>query len=639
MEIRTPIVAILVLGILIFIYLRKTIPQLSSSRVFFAFLMLAFINVLSEIIECYVFIYLGGAFNVLRRVVQNFYIGTILAAIYAITIYFYSKVTIKRTVSARISAILAIPMIMGFISILFGKASYGRTARGFYYNYGPLTDICYYIGFVQLFAIFVGLILLRHRLKKEEFGALLFGIIVWIVLSIHQFVFKGTQVSSIAMMVMALVVYLTIENPKELFEKSIPNVKNKDAFTMLLLEKYGIGKNFYIMSVIFTGKTSVQTAADRAELYRIQADVADIIFRRLSLDAYLSNWNTLSFVDSSPEKVEEFMNIVNNYKVDDSNYKLTFAFIDALSCAGDASKALQILAYVSGEYIFKQSAPNLVIDESVVDKMIYRNTIEDVVRQSVREQAFEVYYQPILSVADGRFSSAEALVRLRRPNTESYISPEDFIPIAEKCGLIQQIDDLVFEKVCSFIARENLSSYGIKTIEVNLSGNEVVDYQAYDRLSRKMEKYHIPPKFINFEITETSYISNDDAFQENVRKLKEVGSTFSMDDFGSGYSNLLEILKMDYILVKLDKEFVWSCLDKEKPENMRMLQYTINFLKDYGLHILAEGVETLEQAQTLIDSGVEYLQGFYYSRPVPEDEYVEFLKVQKGISKPFLKGE
>ena len=394
-----------------------------------------------------------------------------------------------------------------------------------------------------------------------------------------------------------------------------------------------------MVSVIFTGQTSVQTAANRDELYKLQANVAELVQDKLDVDGYLSNWNTLSFVVVSPEKIEEFMTIINNYKVDGGNYKLTFAVIDALKCAKDANEALQILTYVSGEYIYKQSAPNLVIDESVIDKMRYRNTIEDVVRESVRNKAFEVYYQPILSVKDGAFSSAEALVRLKRPDSANYISPEDFIPIAEKCGLIQQIDDLVFEKVCSFIAKENISSFGVKTIEVNLSGNEVVDNQAFERLSRKMEKYHIPPKFINFEITETAYINNDEAFRENVRRLKEMGSTFSMDDFGSGYSNLLEILKMDYILVKMDKEFIWNCLDKERPENLKMLQYTINFLKEYGLHILAEGVETMEQAKILIDNGVEYLQGFYYSRPIPEKEYIEFLNTQKGLFEPSMKGE
>ena len=89
----------------------------------------------------------------------------------------------------------------------------------------------------------------------------------------------------------------------------------------------------------------------------------------------------------------------------------------------------------------------------------------------------------------------------------------------------------------------------------------------------------------------------------------------------------------------MDKEFVWQCLDKDKPENLKMLQYTINFLKEYGLHVLAEGVETLEQAKILIDNGVEYLQGFYYSRPIPEKEYIEFLNAQKGLFESNMKGE
>ena len=89
---------------------------------------------------------------------------------------------------------------------------------------------------------------------------------------------------------------------------------------------------------------------------------------------------------------------------------------------------------------------------------------------------------------------------------------------------------------------------------------------------------------------------------------------------------------MPYTDLKTDLSvvgFIWNCLDKNKPDNLRMLEYSVSFLKDYGLHILAEGVETVEQAEILVEKGVEYLQGFYYSRPIPEDEYIEFLKAQQ----------
>jgi EAL domain-containing protein (putative c-di-GMP-specific phosphodiesterase class I) len=473
-------------------------------------------------------------------------------------------------------------------------------------------------------------IILRKRLRKEDSLAIIIGLVIWALLAFFQFSFRGYQVSGVAMMLMALILFLAMENPKEYYEKNIDGVKNRDAFSYMLVEKFSNKKPFFIISVIFTGKSNVISGAERRELYGLEAEFARLAEQNTAEPAYLSEWNTLSFFTNTPEKVEQFMSLVGNYRDDRGNYKLTFAVLEAPKYVSDADKALQIISYVSTEYIYTQSSPNLVIDDRVIDRMNYRNSIEIIVREAVRDKTFEVYYQPILCVNDGKFKSAEALVRLKRPSSENYISPEDFIPVAEKCGLIQEIDDLVFEKVCSFIARENLQSYGVKTIEVNLSGNEVVDRHTFSRLIRKMEKYHIPPKFINFEITETAYINNDDVFKENVQKLKEIGSSFSMDDFGSGYSNLLELLKMDYVLVKMDKEFIWNCLDLTKPENMRMLEYSIGFLKDYGLHILAEGVETVEQAEILISKGVEYLQGFYYSRPIPENEYIEFLKAQKG---------
>ena len=632
MEIRTPIVAILVISILLIIFLRRNRPDLKSSRVFFVFLIVVFFNNLFEIIQGIVFGYVDNPSSLLRRGTQNFYIGTLIAATYVMSVYVYSKTTKKRIVTGKILWITAIPLLLGCISIVFGDVRYGYNSEGKYYNYGDVIILCYVIGFVYISLSLLRVIVLRNRMRKEDFISLVGGLIIWFAFAFYQFFNREEQVSSVAMMLMALILFVSTENPKEYYERSLGNVRNRDAFIMTLMEKVIPGSQFFIASVIFTGKTNIMNSSDRHELEQLQKKIAEEAEEKVSCQAYLSHWNTISFICKNPDRVERLMNLVNNQKeYAGQNYRLTFCVLEIPKCTDDADEALQILSYVSGEYVYTQSDPNLVIDKSVVDKMLYRNNIEDVVRQAIKDKAFDVYYQPILCVADGAFSSAEALVRLRRADGEKYISPEDFIPIAEKCGFILDIDDLVFEKVCSFIAKENISSYGVKLIEVNLSGNEVVDERTYERLQTKMKKYHIPPKFINFEITETSYIINDDAFKNNVQKLKEFGSTFSMDDFGSGYSNLLEILKMDYVLVKLDKEFVWNCLDPSKPENMRMLDYTINFLRDYGLHILAEGIENLDQAKILIDKGVEYLQGFYYSRPIPESEYIDFLKSQKGF--------
>ncbi len=630
MEIRTPIIAILVLTILMIIYLRKSMPRVFASRVFFWFLIAVYVNVICEIFECAVFGYLDNSFFVLRRASQIMYAGTLLVCAFIASLFVYAKTSRGKVISKLIVTFIAIPAVIGIIVLLIGRIYYTRNSSGEYYNYGPVVQICYAIGFFYVFATLLIAIKRRHLLLPEEAKSIIIGLVMWVVLGSFQFIVHGYQVSSVAMMLMALILFLSSENPKEFYEKTITNVRNKDAFRMVLVEKFGYKRHFFIASVIFTGKSNLVSGEDRLMLETLQRRMAKMVEETLGKPAYLSEWNTVSFVLSNPEKVAKLMSLVNSFKDDSGNYKLTYSILEAPKCTDDVDQALQILSFVSGEYIYSHYSPNLVIDERIVDKMIYRNSIEDIIRQAIKDKAFDVYYQPILCVAEGKFTSTEALVRLKLPEGANYISPEDFIPVAEKCGVIQDIDDIVFEKVCSFIARENLSSYGIKTVEVNLSGNEVVDRQTYVRLMNKMEKYHVPPKFINFEITETAYINNDEMFKENVQKLKELGSSFSMDDFGSGYSNLLELLKMDYALVKMDKEFIWNCLDSGKPENMKMLEYSISFLMDYGLHVLAEGVETIEQAQLLIDMGVEYLQGFYYSRPIPENEYIEFLKAQKG---------
>ena len=605
-------------------------PRVFSTRVFFAFLVVAYIHIVGDIIESAVFQYLDSSFYVLRSTSQSIYIGTLLMCAFTMALYVYAKISCGKPVSKAIVGLIAAPGIIGIVALLFGRINYNVNDAGQYYNNGLVVLLSYCIGFLYIFVTMIIAIMFRHRMRKDDALTIISGLLVWAVLALFQFIFHGYQVSSIAIMLMALMLFLSSENPREYYEKDIPGVKNKDAFDLVITERFASSKPFFITSVIFTGTTAILTGEDRHLLNRLQGNIAKMAEETIGEGSYLSNWNALSFIIENPENVETLMSHINNYKDDSGNYKLTYSVLEVPKQTKKADEALQILGYVSGEYVYARYSPNLVIDEKIIDKMFYRNSIEDVVRAAVKDKAFDVYYQPILNVAEGKFVSAEALVRLRRPDNENFISPEDFIPVAERCGLIHEIDDLVFEKVCSFIAKENLSSYGIRNVEVNLSGNEVVDRKTHARLIGKMEKYRIPPKFINFEITETAFINNDEAFKDNVQKLKEIGSTFSMDDFGSGYSNLLELLKMDYVMVKMDKEFIWNCLDPDKPENRRMLEYSIGFLKDFGLHVLAEGVETIEQAKTLTEKGVEYLQGFYYSRPLPETEYIEFLKAQKG---------
>ena len=200
---------------------------------------------------------------------------------------------------------------------------------------------------------------------------------------------------------------------------------------------------------------------------------------------------------------------------------------------------------------------------------------------------------------------------------------------AEEQGLIGEIGNIVFEKVCEFAAREKLWQLGIDYIEVNLSGVQSVDISIVATLTNIMRKYGVHPGFFNLEITETASIDGGDMLTYNMEQFRRLGCHFSMDDFGTGYSNLAQMAKVHFELIKLDKSLIWPCFDEDEEaaaEPRIILDSCIDMILRLGMNIVAEGVETAEQAELLISRGVEYLQGYYFCRPVMEADFVAAVK-------------
>lgn len=140
-----------------------------------------------------------------------------------------------------------------------------------------------------------------------------------------------------------------------------------------------------------------------------------------------------------------------------------------------------------------------------------------------------------------------------------------------------------------------------------------------------MAKYDVPPSFFNFEITETAAVEAGDTTRDNMRRFIEMGCNFSIDDFGTGYSNLAQLAKLPYALLKLDKSLIWPCFNNDGEKSFVILESIVTMTKRLGKAIVAEGVETRAQADALERLGVCHLQGYVYSRPLPEKEYLEFI--------------
>jgi EAL domain-containing protein (putative c-di-GMP-specific phosphodiesterase class I) len=221
------------------------------------------------------------------------------------------------------------------------------------------------------------------------------------------------------------------------------------------------------------------------------------------------------------------------------------------------------------------------------------------------------------------FVSAEALVRIKNEDG-SLMPPGKFIPVAESNGSIKRLGEIVFEKTCRFIRENDLGQYGMHYIEVNLSVEQCESMDLAERYISIMDRYGIDPSWINLEITETGSIKTRKDLLRNMERLLEYGISFSLDDFGSGESNLNYIVDMPVQIIKFDSDMTQSYFENEKA--MLIMHAAGNMVHDMGLKIVSEGVETQEQFRAVVEFGVDYVQGYYFSRPLPKDDFVEFLK-------------
>jgi len=252
-----------------------------------------------------------------------------------------------------------------------------------------------------------------------------------------------------------------------------------------------------------------------------------------------------------------------------------------------------------------------------LDYLLRRASVENAVSRGLEAGSFEVYYQPTYSPA-GRLHGAEALIRMHDSELGN-LYPDEFIPVAEKMGLIDEIDEFVLKEVCSFIQSGEPQRFGMDCINVNLSVMQCMKPGFVEHINEIVEHYGVQKDFLNFEITESVAADDYTLLSRVVTSLKKEGFLFSMDDYGTGYSNMNAILSLNLDVIKIDKSILWGAEESEL--GYIILENSIRMIRQMHRKILVEGVETAAQITLLAGLGVDYLQGYFFSRPVPLNEF------------------
>lgn len=311
------------------------------------------------------------------------------------------------------------------------------------------------------------------------------------------------------------------------------------------------------------------------------------------------------------------------WEVDGMNFDIT---VDGYYVKGDigATNTTDYIEFITNlEYKVKK--PNdeafVCIDQDSIHKISRDKAIEKALRKAIENDftGFEMHYQPIYEITKNKFNHSEALIRFTDPELGK-ITPTEFIPIAESCGLAQKIDRYVLRTTCEFLQKHP----NVDFLDINISGAEFSSNPSKE-FTRIVKSYGVNPKKLVIEVTETATIEYPEKLEKFMKDMVKEGFSFAIDDFGTGYSNISRILQTSFSIIKFDKTFLAANDTAEK-----ILESMTSLLKNLKISIVIEGVETKEQYEHMKELGIEYIQGYYFSKPLTEQAYIKFMSKEEA---------
>ena len=502
------------------------------------------------------------------------------------------------------------------------------------YQRGPFLYILYVVsGFYFLYGM-IFLIYYKKVLSFDKFVALLCMYPLNLLAVLIQLFFQKLMVEMFMTTLTILMVTLIVQRAEETINPVLGE-RSYISYTTDMKKAFYIYKPITTIFVKISNYPALLSILENDSCNALLKKIASILKSHntevsLPADLYYLENGLFALVteEDLPEQIKgtaKRIASVLNRKVQSNQLEISLeACVCILKCPENIDNYETLLAFGKSFHTYLPHG-NVVNDVMEIDdQRMFRlqNEMGSIISTAITEKRFEMYYQPIYSVKENKFNSAEALIRLKDDHY-GFISPELFITAAEKNGTILQIGDFVLDDVCRFLSDCRKKSLPLQYIEINLSMTQCIQNDLTDKIQFYLEKYDLKPEQINLEITETAANEAQEIVEENIQKLTNQGIAFSLDDYGTGYSNISRIMELPFRIIKLDK----SLVDKVEDSKMRiLLKNTIHMIKEIGMEIVVEGVETKEMLNQFTELGCDFIQGYYFSKPLPEQEFVNFIQ-------------
>jgi EAL domain-containing protein (putative c-di-GMP-specific phosphodiesterase class I) len=501
------------------------------------------------------------------------------------------------------------------------------------YQHGPMFLLFYIFAAILLAFSLIMVILERKKFNLYQTINIIAYVVITIVCVGMQAVYPRAMISQLGCALVLYFIYMSFENPM-FFTFMDTSCYNQHTFMLNLKNLKYEGEKVSMVVFAIRDYAYVKRVLSIKDKRKLSNRVADFVYLTFGDSGYAIDEDKFVIILDQDMDYNQTSRLIDEYFASpiklidmDVNVRCSHWYVKDIEFKRDGEDILDTDDVLDSiEYIIDKTNPvkdEIVDIDNITQRMHRKHEVAHAVERAIAGETFEVYYQPIYDVAEGSFTCSEALVRLKDDKL-GFISPEEFIPMAEDDGSILDIGDIVFKKVCEFIKETQCTlGSGVHYIEVNLSPVQCVHENIVDRLRAIMKKYGVSPAWINFEITETAQYNEDESMHHNIEKLYDNGSKFSIDDYGSGFASADYLFKLPVDIVKIDKGILWQAM--ENPNAMVVLKNTMKMVKELGKKIVVEGVENQEMVDILKSFGCDYMQGYFFSKPVPAEDYMKFL--------------
>ena len=630
MNIMLQIAGFFVMIVIFIFYFNDRKAAVKSNRLFLYQGIAIFTSLFLDILSIVLINTNGLTYSGFTQVICRLYLVSCIVVVYFGLFYVLGDSYFTKKIVRTYKVIAGVLLFVGAALSLTLELNVVYDPNGLNdYTEGLPIVITYLDTFILMaITIVIATIKRKHMYKKRFIGVYIF-ISLWVfgagVQALFNYLLTNLNIVilsvSFAESLGALVIYIMLENPALNLDR-VTGTLTQRALQEYLSDCYEKERNAELIVIDYD--TDIASSIKGYDAFAIavskllkEFDV-EKIFRSDNNKFVVVRKVDSPVLELNVKKFKEEL-----FKRNNINSEIPFSIIHYkdLGLFYNPEDLLDSIDYVLAKYKNLDSRI-ILVDEYLAEEIHKKFLINEKCDNAFSNGNIEVFYQPIYSTKLKSFVSAEALVRIRALDG-TLIYPGDFILDMERDGRIVDLGIMVFEKVCEFISCNNMEELGLHYIEVNLSAIQCMQENLADKYISIIEKYNINPKYINIEITESAK-SNRTRLLENINKLKNYGLSFSLDDFGTGNSNLNYIVEVPIDIVKFDRGMVTSYFDNKLASYV--MNSTIEMIKGLGYKIVFEGVEEKAQVDKVIDMGVDYIQGYYFSKPIDKNSFVKFIK-------------